>query len=187
MNDTADNEHLTTSARRLISYRAERARSRSRARATLDEMADEARRYLGAVFTENDVITQLPVALVVRSDERLPDDYEAQTPRPTTDTLNRLIVEVLGKALTIAVSDAGNAWASGDANNVGLDRVTAIRVDAGAAATFLILGDEDPQKTVEIPFVRVLADLIDAAAQAESQFALAATTTSPAQPAAANA
>ncbi len=52
-----------------------------------------ARRYLGQVFTENDPVTNHAIALVVRSDERLPDDYAKQTPRPPTDTVNRLIVE----------------------------------------------------------------------------------------------
>jgi hypothetical protein len=170
---TSPDEHaLSAAARALIDYREHRAGSRGRVRAVLDALAAEARRYLGAAFTENDPVTDRPIALVVRSDERLPDDYEQQTPRPLTDTVSRLIVEVLGRSISIEIDDAGMVRAHGEARNVPLDGVTDVRVAAGAGdrPTFLVVGADDPAKRSEIPFARVLADLVDTVAQDEARF-----------------
>jgi hypothetical protein len=169
-----DADHLRMSATTLVARRAQRAQSRQAVRAGLDAMAAEARRYLGAAFTTNDPVTGFPVALVVRSDERLPDDYDAQTPRPPADTLSRLIVDVLGHAITIEADDAGTVRASGNTMGTPIGSTRAIRIDAAGsvdAATFLVPAGDDAKAHEDIPFVRVLAELIDAAVQDERRFA----------------
>lgn len=171
----ADHEQLKTSARSLVTLRTRRAQSRGHVRGVLDAMAAEARRFLGEVFTANDPVTGYPVALVVRSDERLPDDYAMQTPRPATDTASRLIVDVLGHSLTIEMSDAGKVQARGEVRDVALDEVVDVRVaDASSEArTYLVTGADSKNRS-EVPFVRALARLVDAAAQDEAQFLPAA-------------
>ncbi len=170
MNDS-DTQHLMSAAQTLTAARQARARARLHVRAVLDAMAAEARRTLGTAFTVNDPLTNFAVAIVARSDERLPDDYDTVTPRPSTDTVNRLIVEVLGHVVTIEITDDGSVDAQGDVPDVPLADVTDIRVADGAnAPTFLVTRGKERHDDAEIPFVRVLAQLIDAAAAEESAF-----------------
>jgi hypothetical protein len=173
--DDIDAHGFRSAASALLSYRERRARLRAHARAQLDALADEARRYLGAAFTASDPVSGYPIALVVRSDERLPDDYERQTPRPPTDTVSRLIVEILGHALTVEIDDAGTVTSSGEADR--LADVTDVRIaDAGDMPTgFLVCVDGKSRERTEVPFLRVLAQLVDHAVASEQRFLPAST------------
>jgi hypothetical protein len=170
---TTDRDQLRFAASALLARREQRAQSRRQVRAQLDALAAEASRYLGEVFTANDPVTGFPVALVVRSDERLPDDYEAQTPRPLTDTVSRLVIDVLGQAITIEIDDAGRLSATGQINGTALGDTTGVRVapESAGGATYLVLGGNDPNaKATEVPFVRILAELVATASWNENRF-----------------
>jgi hypothetical protein len=171
----ADDASLESNAQALIAARARRAAARASVQRALDAMYEEARTLLGRCFTQNDPVTGQPVALVVKIDERLPDDYEQQTPRPPTDTVSRLVIDVLGRSFTLEVNDAGDAVASGDVPNVPLDTVKGIRADG--TTTYLVAGDTaaDSHDRTDIPFVRVVAQLVDAALLRESRFSTGAT------------
>lgn len=165
-----DDQHLTTSAHDLLALRERRAASRATVHQTLDALFAEVQSYLGAVFTANDPVTGLPVALVVKSFERLPDDYEQQSPRALTDTVSRLVVDVLGHALSVTIDDNGVVHVEGEVKNVPLDKIRGLSIRGdGAPATFYTDANEKQQRD-EIPVSRVLAELIDSAAQSERGF-----------------
>ncbi len=135
--------------------RRSRAELRRQQHAYLDAMEDEAKRRLATVFTDDDPITGRPVCLLVKSDGRLDDEYERQTPRPIPDSPNRLTVEVLGRALVVEVDDFGRARVTGVAGADGLKRI------AFSGPDVIFLGKNDTPETSHTTFAELLTRLID--------------------------